>query len=300
MTIASETVQVRRAAAADGAAVSEILAEAFFDDPVISWAFPDDDRRRELLPDVFSLFVDGSLPAGEVRVTEDTTGAALWMRPASQGKGVGSALMQPVLEQCDRHGVAAHLEVPVAVRGPAGRAAGSETRCSRPTGEGPARRRGGCRGRCDSGASSDHSGPAGPTRRAARFRDGPPARTAPPPAPAAGGCLALGPHEAKVLNPHAPLVAWARPDSPVGGDGAVAELPRRPLDRSQRAVDAHKSRAGRVHGARPHLVFALPLQLRPEAFLGRSVLRRSLSRVYRPVHHRVYRACIRARSVTQP
>jgi GNAT superfamily N-acetyltransferase len=256
MTIASETVQVRRAAAADGAAVSEILAEAFFDDPVISWAFPDDDRRRELLPDVFSLFVDGSLPAGEVRVTEDTTGAALWMRPASQGKGVGSALMQPVLEQCDRHGVAAHLEVPVAVRGPAGRAAGSETRCSRPTGEGPARRR--------------------------------------------GGCLALGPHEAKVLNPHAPLVAWARPDSPVGGDGAVAELPRRPLDRSQRAVDAHKSRAGRVHGARPHLVFALPLQLRPEAFLGRSVLRRSLSRVYRPVHHRVYRACIRARSVTQP
>lgn len=162
MTIAS-AVEVRRAAMADGAVVSEILAQAFFDDPVISWAFPDDDRRRELLPDVFSLFVDGFLPASEVRVTEDEIGAALWMppsadavdkdpdemvrqiqalagadaerflalvtlmdehhphapayyllaigvRPASQRTGVGSALMRPVLEQCDRDGVPAYLE----------------------------------------------------------------------------------------------------------------------------------------------------------------------------------------------
>lgn len=163
MTFARDTVEVARAAAADGAAVSEILAQAFFDDPVISWAFPDDDRRRKLLPDVFSLFVDGFLPAGEVRVTEDATGAALWMPPvadavdedpdhmvrqiealtgsdaerflelvslmdehhplepayyllaigvlpATQGKGVGSALMRPVLEQCDHDGLAAYLE----------------------------------------------------------------------------------------------------------------------------------------------------------------------------------------------
>ncbi|HVL92600.1 MAG TPA: GNAT family N-acetyltransferase [Acidimicrobiales bacterium] len=162
MTFTSDTVEVRRAGAADSAVVSDILAQAFFDDPVISWAFPDDDRRRELLPDVFSLFVDGFLPAGEVRVTEDI-GAALWMppeaaaadedpdemvrqieavigadaerflelvalldehhphepayyllavgvRPASQGTGVGSSLMRPVLEQCDRDGVAAYLE----------------------------------------------------------------------------------------------------------------------------------------------------------------------------------------------
>ena len=162
MTFTSDTVEVRRAGAADSAVVSDILAQAFFDDPVISWAFPDDDRRRELLPDVFSLFVDGFLSAGEVRVTEDI-GAALWMppvaaaadedpdemvrqieavigadaerflelvalldehhphepayyllavgvRPASQGTGVGSSLMRPVLEQCDRDGVAAYLE----------------------------------------------------------------------------------------------------------------------------------------------------------------------------------------------
>lgn len=163
MTIASETVGVRRAEVADGALVGEILAQAFFDDPVITWAFPDDDRRRELLPDVFSVFVEGFLPAGEVRITADPIGAALWMppvaaaadedpeemvrriealigagaerflelvalmdehhphepayyllaigvRPASQGTGVGSALMRPVLEQCDRDGVAAYLE----------------------------------------------------------------------------------------------------------------------------------------------------------------------------------------------
>lgn len=163
MTFASDTAEVRRAGPVDGAAVSEILAQAFFDDPVISWTFPDDNRRRELLPGVFSLFVDGFLPAGEVRVTEDAIGAALWVppvadavdedpdetvrqiqalagadaerilelvalmdehhphepayyllaigvRPLSQAKGVGSALMHPVLEQCDSDGVPAYLE----------------------------------------------------------------------------------------------------------------------------------------------------------------------------------------------
>jgi GNAT superfamily N-acetyltransferase len=36
--------------------------------------------------------------------------AVLGTEPASQGKGVGSALMAPVLQRCDREGVAAYLE----------------------------------------------------------------------------------------------------------------------------------------------------------------------------------------------
>jgi GNAT superfamily N-acetyltransferase len=157
------TIGIRRAEASDGTEVSAILADAFFDDPVITWAFPDDDRRRQVLPGLFSIFVDDFLPADEVRVAEGRLGAALWMPPlaeeadedpeemvrriervagpdaerflelmslmdqhhphdpcyyllaigvppAWQGKGVGSALMDPVLDQCDRDGVAAFLE----------------------------------------------------------------------------------------------------------------------------------------------------------------------------------------------
>jgi GNAT superfamily N-acetyltransferase len=157
------TIGVRRAGASDGTEVSAVLADAFFDDPVITWAFPDDDRRRQVLPDLFSIFVDDFLPADEVRVAEGGMGAALWLPPVAeaadedpeemvrgiervagpdaerflelmsltdqhhphdpcyyllaigvlpawQGKGVGSALMGPVLDQCDRDGVAAYLE----------------------------------------------------------------------------------------------------------------------------------------------------------------------------------------------
>lgn len=154
---------MRPARTADRTEVSAVLAQAFFDDPVITWAFPDDDHRRRVLPGLFSIFLDGFLPGGGARVAQGGMGAALWMPPAAdvtaedaeemvrriqhhlgpdaarflelmaltdehhphdpcyyllaigvlpawQGKGVGSALMAPVLDQCDRDGVAAYLE----------------------------------------------------------------------------------------------------------------------------------------------------------------------------------------------
>ena len=112
---------------------------------------------------MFSLFAEAFLPHGEVRVTGDGIGAALWLPPGAelseseteafggavaevlgpdaerafelmavmeehhphepcyylqlvgvvpehQGWGLGAALMQPVLAQCDREGVPAYLE----------------------------------------------------------------------------------------------------------------------------------------------------------------------------------------------
>ncbi len=34
----------------------------------------------------------------------------LGVEPASQGRGIGSALMRPILERCDREGMPAYLE----------------------------------------------------------------------------------------------------------------------------------------------------------------------------------------------
>jgi hypothetical protein len=42
----------RRATTAEAAAIAGTLAAAFFDDPVIGWAWDDADRRRQILPPV--------------------------------------------------------------------------------------------------------------------------------------------------------------------------------------------------------------------------------------------------------
>lgn len=154
----------KKATAAETRSVAETLAAAFFDDPVIAWAWHDPQRRRETLPDFFELMVAGSLEHDEVYTTDDLAGAALWLppaalqisdeeaaafaaavegvtcefapavlrlfstldehhphaphyylpiigtRPEDQGRGIGSILLAPVLEQCDRVGLPAYLE----------------------------------------------------------------------------------------------------------------------------------------------------------------------------------------------
>jgi GNAT superfamily N-acetyltransferase len=146
--------------------LSEVLARAFFDDPVIEWMLPDEDRRRRVGPLAYRTFLDHLyLPKDEVYTDAEARGAALWsppgkwrvplgtqlrtaprmlrlfgtrlptmMRglnaiehahpdavphwylgilgtdPAAQGHGIGSAVMAPVLERCDREGVPAYLE----------------------------------------------------------------------------------------------------------------------------------------------------------------------------------------------
>jgi GNAT superfamily N-acetyltransferase len=155
---------IRTGVAADAVRIGAALGPAFFDDPVMRWCIPDDERRRRVLPQFFELYAQTFLPYGEVYVTADLTGAALWappgqpavddrdaddfaermedilsvdaartgelealldahhphdplfylqflgVEPAQQGHGVGSALMAPVLERCDREGLPAYLD----------------------------------------------------------------------------------------------------------------------------------------------------------------------------------------------
>jgi GNAT superfamily N-acetyltransferase len=158
------TSKVRLATAADVTALAAIIADAFFDDPTMLWIVPDGERRRTVGPTVFGPFVADVQRLGASWITEDRTGAALWIppghvvpaeeaealgqqvaavlteaelerlgalvavkeehlpseahfyldllgvRPPSQGRGFGSALLEVVLSRLDGDGVPAYTE----------------------------------------------------------------------------------------------------------------------------------------------------------------------------------------------
>ena len=169
-------VAIRRAGAEDRDAVAKLLDEAFQQDPVSSWVFPDPEDRGSTHIRLMGAFLDTALAEGYVDVTEDGSACALWLSvPAHAGgdaahgegghgaddagadgpaefrqsvdagnerieqiarlldashpqggaheylmliavseevrsQGVGAALIEPVLERCDREGLAAYLE----------------------------------------------------------------------------------------------------------------------------------------------------------------------------------------------
>lgn len=70
---------ISQASAADAEAVSAILAEAFMQDPVSSWIFPDEAERRRYHQQFFAPFVGLALEAGHIDVFGDRQGVALWL-----------------------------------------------------------------------------------------------------------------------------------------------------------------------------------------------------------------------------
>ncbi|WP_055532939.1 GNAT family N-acetyltransferase [Streptomyces graminilatus] len=164
-------VAIRTAGEDDRELVVRLLDEAFQDDPVSVWVFPDPAHRRAAHPRLMAAFLDITLAEGHAYLTEDGTACALWLSvpadphqensenpasegdddaallreavdpdnerveligrltagihpvgraheylwmiavsPDSQGRGLGTALVQHVLDRCDREGVAAYLE----------------------------------------------------------------------------------------------------------------------------------------------------------------------------------------------
>jgi GNAT superfamily N-acetyltransferase len=158
-TASQAGLRPRKAPQESLATLSETLALAFYDDPVVMWVMADGSRRREILPEFFGAVADSYSSHDEIWDVEEGVSAAIWAppsaeddealgeriggiaseyadrtfevmglmeekhplephyylfflgtRPGWQGRGLGSALMRPVLETCDRDGVPAYLE----------------------------------------------------------------------------------------------------------------------------------------------------------------------------------------------
>ncbi|MFD5519938.1 GNAT family N-acetyltransferase [Streptomyces sp. NPDC127066] len=170
-------VAIRVAGEADRELVVRLLDEAFQDDPVSNWVFPDPAQRRAKHPGLMAAFTDVVLAEGRVDLAEDGSACALWLSvpaagnhdgaggnqgdgegdgsdedgpaqlreavdpdnerieligrltagihpggrahaylwmigvtPERQGEGLGRALIESVLDRCDREGLAAYLE----------------------------------------------------------------------------------------------------------------------------------------------------------------------------------------------
>lgn len=156
----TDLASARPATTEDLPELSQALAAAFFDDPVLSWCYRDPGRRSEILPRFFAAIAEATLAAGGIYTTADVVAGAIWIppgaggdderlaatlgevsgehaqrlfqllelidavhptkshhylfvlgtRPEWQSRGIGSALMAPVLETCDRDGIPAYLE----------------------------------------------------------------------------------------------------------------------------------------------------------------------------------------------
>ena len=158
--------RLRTATAAETPRLAEVLTQAFADDPVTAWCFPNESDRLERLGRFYGeLFLPRmALGRDEIYTDDGLRGVASWtppgkghmstidnlrllprmaavcgrglprtlralsflesqfpgephwhlpflgVAPESQGHGIGSLLMRPILERCDREGTPAYLE----------------------------------------------------------------------------------------------------------------------------------------------------------------------------------------------
>jgi GNAT superfamily N-acetyltransferase len=160
------TVAPRRAEPAELPELARMLARAFHEDPVASWACRPDALRPRMLERLFGMRLRDLHPRGEIWTDDDLRSVAVWAAPdqwrttprqdiayagcllhprlalrmpmvitgmlgaekvhpvepphwylailgtdpSAQGHGLGSAMLAPLLEECDRDGVGAYLE----------------------------------------------------------------------------------------------------------------------------------------------------------------------------------------------
>jgi GNAT superfamily N-acetyltransferase len=74
-------VEIERVSKDEADAASDLLARAFYDDPVWSWAFPDPAKRLEHHRALWGLIVHSAIAYGWVWRTADRGAVAVWIPP---------------------------------------------------------------------------------------------------------------------------------------------------------------------------------------------------------------------------
>ncbi len=102
----------RTATAADHDAVVEILVESFYRDTLWSWAFPDDERRRDQHRALFGLFVDGATRYPWTFLAPGDTSTSVWIPPGgTEMSPEQEAALEPMLREIAGDGADRVLEV---------------------------------------------------------------------------------------------------------------------------------------------------------------------------------------------
>src|SRR4051794_21213265 len=84
-TSISQAYDVRAAVSpADTASLASTLARAFFDDPVMRWTVPADERRAKIDRPLFEVYTRAYQRLGETYSAAGGSGAALWAPPGAR------------------------------------------------------------------------------------------------------------------------------------------------------------------------------------------------------------------------
>lgn len=106
--------QVRSAHAAEASVVAEILSQGFADDPVFAWLLSDETSRPIYTRAFFDIFTAFTLEQGTVQVTEDHSGASLWVpfdpsEADAESAAIGEELAAAAGPYIERFGIIGEL-----------------------------------------------------------------------------------------------------------------------------------------------------------------------------------------------
>jgi ribosomal protein S18 acetylase RimI-like enzyme len=85
-------MDVRDLAPGELSAAAAVVAEAFFEDPLMQIIAPDEKRRKAVGPWFFKGALDAGMRWGHVWCPEDVSGAAVWFPPGETSLGLGRML----------------------------------------------------------------------------------------------------------------------------------------------------------------------------------------------------------------